>query len=376
VSKLRIVAYNVHFGDAILVEIPDRDGSREVNRHVLFDVGNVLTGAGGDDAVFEPIVRDILERLEGKPIDLYIMSHEHLDHVQGLRYAAERGLAVPVSYAWLTVSAAPDYYEKHPTAARKLAIAQDHLEVVKVAAVRRGLLDDPFVRTFIANNDRASTQTYVEYLRTMAPATRYVHRGFSPEVGTDHSFAEVQFRVWGPEENTAVYYGGVTPFIAKVSEGAEPPPGVDREAFRELMAFLELGMPESMLAIDRAANDTSVVLEIEWRGWRLLFPGDAEQRSWQLMARNRMVRPVHLFKVGHHGSRNGLPPGPVLEQLLPAERPDSRQRTAILSTYPETYPGVPDELTLARLKARVDQLITTRSVGSAKSVTVELEGDS
>ena len=39
------------------------------------------------------------------------------------------------------------------------------------------------------------------------------------------------------------------------------------------MAFLELGMPESMLAIDRAANDTSVVLEIEWRDWRLPLPG-------------------------------------------------------------------------------------------------------
>ena len=203
---------------------PDRDGSHEVIRHVLFDVGNVLAGEGGDDAVFEPIVRDILDRLDGRPIDLYVMSHEHLDHVQGLRYAAARGLPAPVSFAWLTASAAPDYRARFPTTARKLAIAQDHFEVVKVAAARRGLLEDPFVRTFLANNDRANTQADVEYLRMVAPVTRYVHRGFRPRTRIDHPFAEATFRIWGPEEDTTTYYGRVTPFVAKVAAGAKPRP--------------------------------------------------------------------------------------------------------------------------------------------------------
>jgi hypothetical protein len=35
---------------------------------------------------------------------------------------------------------------------------------------------------------------------------------------------------------------------------------------------------------------------------------------------------------------------------------------------------VPDELTMERLRARVDEVVTTRSVSSGTSVTVELEG--
>jgi hypothetical protein len=91
------------------------------------------------------------------------------------------------------------------------------------------------------------------------------------------------------------------------------------------------------------------------------------------MARHQRVHPIHLFKVGHHGSRNALPPEPVLDLLLPHRR-DGRRRTAVLSTWPDVYPGVPDELTMERLRARVDEVVTTRSVSSGTSVTVELEG--
>ena len=50
------------------------------------------------------------------------------------------------------------------------------------------------------------------------------------------------------------------------------------------MRYLESGLGDSMLFIDRAANNTSVVFAVEWRGWQLLFPGDAELASWATMA--------------------------------------------------------------------------------------------
>jgi hypothetical protein len=99
--------YGVRFGDAVLVSVPDVDeGGQPLTRHILFDVGNVLGGEGGQDAVFQPVIEDVLHELAGAPLDLYVMTHEHRVHVQGLSYASERlGLSFPVEHAWLTASA-------------------------------------------------------------------------------------------------------------------------------------------------------------------------------------------------------------------------------------------------------------------------------
>ena len=62
-------------------------------------------------------------KLGGKPLDLFVMTHEHLDHVQGFLYAAEKlNKTIKVKQAWLTGSAAPDYYTTHQRA-RKQKIA-------------------------------------------------------------------------------------------------------------------------------------------------------------------------------------------------------------------------------------------------------------
>ena len=117
-SDLVVRAYNVGFGDAVLVSIPERSASgRETTRHILFDVGNLLTGAKNADEVFEGVVRDIIDRTGGE-VDLYVMTHEHLDHVQGLLSAARKGLTLTAKYAWLTGSADPHYYENNPAGAQ------------------------------------------------------------------------------------------------------------------------------------------------------------------------------------------------------------------------------------------------------------------
>src|SRR5262249_53086675 len=121
-SKLRVRVYNVLFGDAILVSVPDKNGSKTEIRHILIDVGNVLAGSGGDE-VFEPISRNIKKELGNRPLDLYVMTHEHLDHVKGLLYASKNlGLNLNVDYAWLTASAAEDYYDRYPKAQKKRAL--------------------------------------------------------------------------------------------------------------------------------------------------------------------------------------------------------------------------------------------------------------
>jgi hypothetical protein len=104
------------------------------------------------------------------------------------------------------------------------------------------------------------------------------------------------------------------------------------------------------------------VLCLEWNGWRLLFPGDAEKRSWKTMDREGVIKPIHFLKVSHHGSHTGMPPTEpidILDKLLPMPPPDARPRRSVVSTFPLTYPGVPDDPTLEELRRRTELLTTT-----------------
>lgn len=370
-DRLRVRTYNVRFGDAVLVTIPDRQPrGRTTERHVLIDVGNVLSGAGGDDEVFRPILEDVLEETGGRPVDLYVMTHEHMDHCQGLLAGSRVGLEVKAQHAWLTASAAGDYYERFGEARKRFELATRFFDGIErqLAAAPRGLRDAFAAR--MLNNNHRRTADCVRYLREkVAPEGRvhFVYRG-CPLAGT-HPFREARFEIWAPEEDTSDYYGRFRPmalgFVDGVAQEAlgrrvrpTPPPGVDAAAFENLLERRERGAFDNLFEIDRARNNTSVVFTIEWRGWRLCFAGDAETRSWRTMAKHRVFRPVHVLKVSHHGSHNGTPDEDVLEALLPAQTAAREPRFAVVSTCTGTYPGVPHGPTTDRLRERCEVLTT------------------
>jgi hypothetical protein len=383
-DTLRVRFYNVRFGDGILVTVPDRDPQTNAvtTRHILIDVGNaplVASPQGGDDSVFKPVFDDIVTELGGRPVDLYVMTHEHLDHVQGLPHAAWKTYPGPqfaakltVDYAWLTASAHPSYYDTHPAAKKELLAHRAML-----ARIERYLLAlgeearAPFLR-FLAINNPASTTECVAFLRKLAPEakTHYVHRSVGNPAGGaplfdpagKHPFKETQFEIWAPEEDTSEYYGRFQPLWLGDDDGAPgavpaaadpvPPAGVDAGAFYNMVEARRRGLSDNLLAIDKAANNTSVVLLLKWRGWRLLFAGDAETRSWRTMDREGVLGPVHFLKVSHHGSHNGTPEGGVFDAILPSQAPDQRGRRAAISTWTETYAGIPHPPTNARLTSR------------------------
>jgi beta-lactamase superfamily II metal-dependent hydrolase len=380
-DNLVVRMYNIRFGDAIMVTVPDKDPStgRTTTRRILIDVGNAPkvagTGQGGSDEVFEDVVGDILDQLDGHPLDLYVVSHEHLDHVQGLFFASTKlpsldlARRLRVRHAWLPASAAPDYYDKHPKAKEQhLAFEAMYRRVAALMAARpttatRGIVD------LLANNDPTKTRQCVEFLRTLCPdKTHYIHR--EARLRGTHPFREARLSVWAPEEDTSDYYGrflpldaGAVPLGAAASgkPGARrrpptpdplPPPGVDVGAFLGLVRARRSGAIDNLLEIDKAANNTSIVFALEWRGWRLLFAGDAEIRSWKTMAREGVLKPVHFLKVSHHGSHNGTPADDLFEAILPAAPPDNRTRQAVISTWEDTYPGIPHSPTNTRLAER------------------------
>ena len=366
-DTLRIRTYNVRFGDAILVTIPDKGKKR----HLLIDVGNVLSKAGGDDTVFKPVIENILKELDGQPLDLYIMTHEHLDHAQGLYYAATKLYAegelkkkLDVQYAWLTASAAPDYYERFPEAEKEKKKKKKQLYEQAYDRIERHLAALPArqaeaFQLIMLNNNPSKTDECVDYLRKLAPKQRtfYVHRGFSTK--GKHPFKEAKFEIWAPEEDASDYYKSLLPMA--LVEGAAPdvaagkalpPAGVDAGAFYDLVDARANGFSDAILAIDKAANNTSVVFALTWRKHTLLFAGDAELGSWRRMHAQNVFRPVDFLKVSHHGSHNGTPAEALLDVFLPLDPAAKKKRHAIISTWEKTYSGIPHSPTNTKIGCR------------------------
>lgn len=378
-SELVVHAYNVLFGDALLVLVPDRDPATgvEVSRSILIDVGNVLGGAGGVDDVLADALADVKDRLGGRPLDLYVMTHEHLDHVQGLPFAAGRDLKLDIEYAWLTASAHPQYYERYPEARRKrLQAERAYFDAQRLMLDQAAL--NPWLQAMMANNNPRSTRDCIDFLAGVASSTHYVHRETPLSRGENHPFLEASFSILAPEADTSVYYGRLLPTaspddgdgVGAASAGVPVPDGVDAEAFRRLLESWRSDALSNIFTIDRAANNTSVVFNLEWRGWRLLFTGDAELRSWRTMHDAGLLRPVHFLKVGHHGSHNATPDDAILEAVLPQTRPDARPVTGLVSTCHDVYDGVPHDPTLDRIRGRCDALLYTTSAAPGKPVTV------
>jgi beta-lactamase superfamily II metal-dependent hydrolase len=390
-SELTVRLYSVRFGDAILVTIPERDGEATVSRHLLIDVGNVSTfDEGGADAVFDAVVRDI-ERRTGGVVDLYVMTHEHLDHCQGLLWAKEQiNVDLAAKYAWLTRSAAPDYYRKFPDAEKqRIAALERYIEARAYFGAEAGASDvviamlrnnEAFVRTTVASR----TADCVEHLRTIAPKTHTHYVSRETNLEAKHPFTEVELRVLAPEADASAYYrprararltvGEPPPAAERRAHAPEPPAGVDAGAFFDLVAAREQGLSDELLAIDKAANNTSIVLELAWRGWRLLFTGDAEEKSWDVMAQQQLLRPVHFAKISHHGSHNGTPDDALLEQILPLRAPDRRRRVAAVSTFDGTYGPVPDEDTLEQYRKRCYRVFDTRALPDGECHTIRFRG--
>ena len=384
-GNLHVRMYNVRFGDAILVSIPDAENGSPKTRRILIDLGNALNKEGGKDFVFKPVIEDIRAAIGDAPIDLYVMTHEHMDHIQGLIYGEEKENLprLPVRSAWLPASSEPGYYERDwpttdedgnpiPTPKTHLeALEKSYLTIQRYAAARKnaGEALPPRVQAMLLNNDPRRSADCVNYLRGLAQEqTSYIHResGGGNSSGL-HPFEVARLHVWAPEENTAVYYGHFRPMALGVEGGAEggvegedslravtpkPPPGVDAGAFYRLVESRRNGLVDNLLAIDQSRNNSGIVLCLEWRGWRLLFTGDVEVRSWREMNKHCVLSPVHFLKISHHASHNGTPPEEILEKILPADWPDAHERVAVASTYPNTYSGIPDGATLDRLEAR------------------------
>jgi beta-lactamase superfamily II metal-dependent hydrolase len=373
-AKLRIRLYNILLGDAILVSVPDSENGKAKTRHILIDFGQKLNNDGSDKALFAPIYDDIVQELNGEPLDLYVMSHEHMDHNQGLLYVSRKdGRDVKndlkVRNVWMTASAAKDYKERFPKSEKQKRLALAAFEEAERHLAAAPSEATAFTKTLLALNNPNATQDCVDFVRSLVTEakTSYLHRGAKPK----HVFEKAEFTIWGPEEDSSVYYGKkkIAPLLGAGDETdgditpAEtvplPPPGVDAGAFYDLVNARMSGVGDNLLSIDKAANNTSLVFCLAWNGYKLLFPGDAEEKSWAMMDEQGVLEPVHFLKISHHASHNGTPDATILDKVLPPKAPDKKTRYAAVSTCLDAYPGIPHEETLGEIGKRVKRVYST-----------------
>jgi hypothetical protein len=243
------------------------------------------------------------------------------------------------------------------------------------------------IKSMQLNNNPSRTKDCVDYLKSLTDSTKllYVYRGC--DIQNHNPFLDARIEIWAPEEDTSVYYGRfknapLSLGVTKEKKGSKeeialteilPPSGVDAGAFYNLVQMRQ-GVYENLLEIDYAKNNTSIIFCLEWQGFRFLFTGDAEHRSWKELNKRAesLLKPVHFLKVSHHGSHTGTPDSEILEKFYPIESNDGIPRIALVSTWNGTYNEVPDTHTLERIDERSDGLfILHEEAESGKFLDIE-----
>jgi competence protein ComEC len=101
---------------------------------------------------------------------------------------------------------------------------------------------------------------------------------------------------------------------------------------------------------DGAGNDRSLVIDARAGGRSLLLTGDIPERVETALVRRRVLQPVDLLKVAHHGSRTSTSPG-----FVAAVQP----KIALVSCGRRNRFGHPASVTLSTLAGFCVPLLRT-----------------
>lgn len=172
---------------------------------------------------------------------------------------------------------------------------------------------------------------------------------------------------------------------APVLEGKQRPKW-SRWLLRRLRTIRFEQLREIVRVLDKALNNTSVILLFKAGRQKLLFPGDAQIESWEYALSQRryrnLLQDVTFYKVGHHGSLNATPRSLWEGFARRSRRPSSTRLRTVVSTMagkhgdPRRSTEVPRKTLLEALEAE-STLASTQKIRSRDekpfwSVTLEL----
>ena len=387
--SITLRAYNVAFGDALLVSWDEDDGVH----HAWIDFGNFLNDP---NAVFEKVYDDVLERTGGK-LDLLVITHRHLDHLEGFHSLRKRFKAdFTINRLW----------HAHVTASvdQLFTIAEQALRDVLPAAIRVSDTDigRMYRNNFGATGDKIRKQMAAILKDIGVPASRTfkIHRGLNLKQALPPGVKALAIEVLAPETNSKRYLQPLEHALRARGIAISPAAGGRMKATRhdpfdgaravkfhksELAALadfarlrrqLQNGGLDVLAAVDKTRNNTSIVMRLTHKSARLLLVGDAEETSWEIMRKNGAAFAATVMKIGHHGSINSSPNW-SFTKVMPKKL---AANAAVVSTDPTRFTGeneVPKDEVLSGWRARLktsSRLLRTDSKSLGDSVAVTLDG--
>lgn len=352
---LRIRSYQVGFGDCFLLTFGYADKTR---RHILIDFGSTGVPRSAPAGVMTLIAKDIkTECREGKDDLVVVATHRHKDHISGFATNENRtgtgdiirSLAPKlVIQPWTEAPDAEPYPTSNPDEKDDRKAFMAALESMHVVADRVRLeaatKDRRYPSALVSEleflgDDNLKNLSAVKNLADMGGSNEYLH--FGSKTSLSRYIPGVEAMILGPPtlrqsrgilkeraRDEAEYWhlqaiAGQTAGVptserkelfpgAKTMKAAPPAARWFQHRLRRVRGEQLLSLVRSL---DKAMNNTSLILLLTVGKKRFLFPGDAQIENWQYalsQAPNAkeirdLLAAVDVYKVGHHGSLNATP---------------------------------------------------------------------
>lgn len=345
-KSLTIRTYDVGFGDCFLLSFH----YAKFDRHVLIDFGTMRLPprktVKGDyiNKVAEAIRQDC-----GGKLDVVVATHRHRDHISGFARKNGKGPGEIIRalkpklviQPWTEDPKLPKTATGPSPRGYAATLLEMHQVAERIVTAAKGLSGERFEalrgQLKAIGEDNIQNPDAVANLRTMAK-NQFVHHGANAGLGkilpgvtttvlgppTVKQSADIKKQRSTDKDEFWHLMAGFWKNLAatKNAHHRDAKPLFPRHATKVLPRragwFKYTVMREqadSMMAIvrmlDKAMNNTSVILLFEIKDKMILFPGDAQYENWMYTLgkaelREKLKR-VDLYKVGHHGSLNATP---------------------------------------------------------------------
>jgi hypothetical protein len=433
VESARLRAYNVGFGDCLLLSLTYDDATK---RHVLIDFGSTERPTSAAPGHMKRIAENIAAETDNK-LDVLIATHRHADHISGFGDSKAgpiiEALRPDVVIQPWTEDPDLETDAREPAAAAAanghaaLRRSLSNMQAFAAGARAEGLRlrDAPKFPRGVAERlaflgeTNLKNKAAVNALIRMGKRTRAVYAKFGDDLGIDDLLPGVTVEVLGPPTleqqpaladyadkhddywlaaagwGRAVEAGRATaddlgehlaPLFPDAVSDSIPPaaqwliPRLNRSYAEEMLSLLRI--------MDKVLNNTSLILLFNIGGTSLLFPGDAQIENWSyalFKAGNRKsicarLAKTNLYKVGHHGSLNATPKtlwNSFVHKQSDAQA-DADRLISVISTkankhgHPENDTEVPRRPLVTALEKFSNYLSTQRHTGKKPWVDVDV----